>query len=172
MARTDLALVRGMHRAVVAGCLAACLTALAACVGADDATPATTTPAAPGIGTLPAAVATTRPGPLGTEEPPATVAQPPATGSGDVQSGPVQIDVTVGMNSGPTRIELVAVGSEITLNITNPAAADEFHVHGIDLDRSVEAGVMATFNFVVAAAGTYEVESHVTGEVLVVVEAV
>lgn len=172
MARTDAALPRRIRRAAVAGCLAAVLMVPAACGGTDGAGGTTTAPAAPGLGTLPAGVATTRPGPLGTEEPPDTTAPPPATGSGDLQSGPVQIDVTVGMNSGPGRVELVAVGSEITLNITNPDSADEFHVHGIDLDRSVDAGVMATFNFVVAAAGIYEVESHVTGEVLVVVEAV
>lgn len=86
-------------------------------------------------------------------------------------SGPVQIDVVVGTDSGEDRIEHVTVGSSITLNITNPDVADEFHVHGIELEQSVDAGVMATFNFTIDEAGTYEVESHVTEDVLVVIEA-
>jgi hypothetical protein len=87
-------------------------------------------------------------------------------------SGPVQIDVVVGKDSGPDRIEHVTVGSDITLNITNPAAADEFHVHGIELEQSVGAGVMATFNFTIDTAGSYEVESHITEDVLITIEAV
>ena len=39
--------------------------------------------------------------------------------------GPVQIDVMVGTDSGPDRIEKVKLGSDVTLNITNPNAADE-----------------------------------------------
>lgn len=84
--------------------------------------------------------------------------------------GPVQIDVMVGIDSAEDRIELVKVGSEVQLNITNPDAADEFHIHGIELEKEVEAGVTATFNFVADAPGTYEVESHVTEDVLVIIE--
>ena len=86
-------------------------------------------------------------------------------------SGPVQIDVVVGVDSDPDRIERVTVGSEITLNITNPTAADEFHVHGVDIEQAVEKGQMATMNFTIDAPGTYEVESHLTEDVLVVIEA-
>jgi hypothetical protein len=84
--------------------------------------------------------------------------------------GPVQIDVVVGLDSGPDRVELVKVGSDVQLNITNPDAADEFHIHGIELEQSVDAGVTATFNFVADTAGTFEVESHETEDVLVVIE--
>lgn len=87
-------------------------------------------------------------------------------------SGPVQIDVVVGKDSGEDRIEHVTVGSDITLNITNPDAADEFHVHGIELEQAVDAGVMATFNFTIDKAGSYEVESHITEDVLIIIEAV
>jgi len=85
--------------------------------------------------------------------------------------GPVQIDVVVGLDSGPQRIVPVKVGSDVTLNITNLDAADEFHVHGIDLELAADAGVMITMNFTIDAAGTYEVESHVTDGVLLVIEA-
>jgi len=86
------------------------------------------------------------------------------------QSGPVQIDVVVGKDSGPDRVELVAAGSEITLNITNPNADDEYHVHVVDLEQKAPKGEMATMNFTVEAPGTYEVESHVTEDVLLVIE--
>jgi heme/copper-type cytochrome/quinol oxidase subunit 2 len=62
------------------------------------------------------------------------------------------------------------VGSDVQLNITNPDAADEFHIHGIELEQSVDAGVTATFNFVADTAGTFEVESHETEDVLVIIE--
>lgn len=86
--------------------------------------------------------------------------------------GPVQIDVRVGLDSGPDRIEYIKAGADVTLNITNPDLADSFHVHGIDLEHDVAAGEMATFNFVVDTPGTYEVESHVTGAVLIVLQVV
>ena len=84
--------------------------------------------------------------------------------------GPVQIDVVVGTDSGPDRVEKVKLGSDVTLNITNPNAADEFHVHTIDLEQKVDKGVTATFNFVADTPGTYEVESHSTETVMLVIE--
>jgi hypothetical protein len=89
-----------------------------------------------------------------------------------VIDGPVQIDVVVGADSGPDRVETVKAGADVTLNITNPNAADEYHVHGIDLEQKADQGVMATMNFTLDTPGTYEVESHVTEEVLLVIEVV
>ena len=43
-------------------------------------------------------------------------------------------------------------------------------MHGVELEQSVDAGVMATFNFTLDEAGTYEVESHVTDDVLLIIE--
>lgn len=85
--------------------------------------------------------------------------------------GPVQIDVVVGVDSSPDRIVKVTVGADITLNITNPNADEEYHVHGIDIEQEAAAGEMATINFTITEAGTYEVESHITEDVLVVIEA-
>lgn len=87
-----------------------------------------------------------------------------------LQEGPVQIDVVVGTDSGPDRVVAVTAGSDITLNITNPNADDEYHVHVIDLEQKAAKGEMATMNFTLDAPGTYEVESHVTEEVLLVIE--
>jgi hypothetical protein len=82
--------------------------------------------------------------------------------------GPVQIDVIVGVDSSPDRIETVKVGESVTVNITNPNHHDEYHIHGVDLEQKVDAGVMATFNFVALTPGSFEVESHDTEDVLFV----
>jgi len=96
----------------------------------------------------------------------------PGNGSTDdtVADGPVQIDVLVGTNSGPDRIERVKLGNEVTLTITNPEAADSYHVHDYDLEQDVAKGVAAIINFTATKAGTFEVESHITEDVLVVIE--
>ena len=124
-----------------------------------DSTVAGATTTAQGATTLVPTISTTG----GTTAP-----QIPST---EVLSGPVQIDVVVGVDSGEDRIERVKVGAEITLNITNPNADDEFHVHGVDIEQKAKAGEMATINFTIDAAGTYEVESHITEDVLVIIEA-
>ena len=140
--------------------------ALAAVACSDDtatgtsstvATPDTTAVASV---TTDAASVTTSPAPDATDPP------------GTAIDGPAQIDVVVGTDSGPERVEKVKAGADITLNITNPNAADEYHVHGIDLEQKADKGVMATLNFTIDEPGTYEVESHVTEEVLLVIEVV
>lgn len=120
--------------------------------------------------TVPPTVATGSPG-ISTTTPPDTApaTQPPATSPPTAPEGPVQIDVVIGVDSGPDRLELVRVGADVTVNITNHDAADEYHIHGIELERAVDAGVMATFNFAPTAPGTYEVESHETGEVILAI---
>jgi hypothetical protein len=84
----------------------------------------------------------------------------------------VQIDVIIGVDSGPDRIETVAVGTEVTLTVTAPDADDEIHVHEIDLEQAVAAGESTTFTFVVDKVGEIEVESHITEDVLLIIEVV
>ena len=80
------------------------------------------------------------------------------------------ITVTVGLDSGPERIENVPLGQEVELRITNPEDDDEFHVHGYDLGGDeTAAGEEKVFAFTATEAGDFEVESHATGEVLVVI---
>jgi len=86
-----------------------------------------------------------------------------------IGDGNVTIDVVVGENSGPDRVEEVALGSQVTLNFTNPGADDEFHVHGYDLGGDMtKKGDTKTFTFTADKAGEYEVESHLTEAVLMV----
>jgi hypothetical protein len=86
-----------------------------------------------------------------------------------IGDGSVTIDVVVGENSGPDRVEEVALGSQVTLNFTNPEAEDEYHVHGYDLGGGItKKGDTKTFTFTADKAGEYEVESHLTEAVLMV----
>jgi len=98
----------------------------------------------------------------------------PDTSVGPVDSAPepkvsgVVIEVTVGVDDDPGRVERIALGSSVTLEITNPYEYDEFHLHGYDLSTGdTEADETATITFTADVAGTFEVESHVTDEVLV-----
>ncbi len=86
-----------------------------------------------------------------------------------MSDGSVTIDVVVGENSGPDRVEEVALGSQVTLNFTNNEAEDEYHVHGYDLGGGMtKKGDTKTFTFTADKAGEYEVESHLTEAVLMV----
>ena len=80
------------------------------------------------------------------------------------------INVTVGTDSGKDRVENVALGSQVTLNITNPAADDEFHLHGYDLEAGkTPKGETATISFTADKTGEFEVESHVTEELILTI---
>lgn len=82
-----------------------------------------------------------------------------------------RISVTVGVDSSPDRVEEVSLGREVALTLSNPGADDEFHLHGYDLGGGVtKKGEAKTFTFTATEAGEFELESHVTGDVLVVVK--
>ncbi len=82
---------------------------------------------------------------------------------------PVTINVTVGTDSGADRRESVALGAPVTVNLVNPGGDDEFHLHGYDLSTGeTPKGVTSSISFTAEKAGEFELESHVSGEVLVV----
>jgi hypothetical protein len=87
-----------------------------------------------------------------------------------ISDGSITIEVVVGENSGPDRVEEVPLGAQVTLQFTNPDADDEYHVHGYDLGGGVtKKGEMKTFTFTADKAGDYEVESHISEKVLAVI---
>ena len=92
------------------------------------------------------------------------------TGTGAPTGDTVNIEVTVGTDSGEERVEQVPLGAQVILTITDPAAAQSYHLHGYDLEQDVAAGEAATFRFTASEAGTFEVESHETDAVIVVLE--
>jgi hypothetical protein len=96
-----------------------------------------------------------------------TIADSSTTTTG--ADGTVRISVTVGADSGVDRIEEIPLGSQVELSFTNPSAADDYHVHGYDLGGGeTPKGETKTFTFTADKSGDFEVESHATEEVLVV----
>lgn len=79
----------------------------------------------------------------------------------------VQIDVTVGIDDDPGRVEEVSVGADVTITLENPDESDEFHLHGYDLDTGpLDPGEPGDISFTATKAGEFELESHETGDVL------
>ena len=85
-------------------------------------------------------------------------------------AGPIEISVTVGTDSAIDRIEEVPLGSQVNITLTNPNADDEFHLHEYDLTAGdTPKGEAAVISFTADKAGLFDLESHVTEEVLVVI---
>jgi hypothetical protein len=82
----------------------------------------------------------------------------------------IEISVIVGEDSGPDRTETIALGSMVRISLLNNESEDDFHLHGYDIaSGEVQAGEEAVIEFVADTAGEFELESHVTGEVLLVI---
>ena len=78
--------------------------------------------------------------------------------------------LTVGENSGAKNIVSFTKGSNIELTIVNPNADDEVHLHGYDLTTGdLPKGEMSVISFIANEAGDFEIESHITEEVLSII---
>jgi hypothetical protein len=133
---------------------------LAACGDDDDAGPSATTVAA---------VPTTAPATtIGAVTVPVTI--PATTGGEQPAEGDIaEITVLVGLDSGPDRVETVRLGQEVVITLQSDQD-EEYHLHDYDLTQKAAAGVEATLSFVADKPGRFELESHVTDEVLLVLE--
>jgi hypothetical protein len=78
--------------------------------------------------------------------------------------------LTVGENSSTTNIVSFAKGSNVELTIVNPNANDEVHLHGYDLSTGdLPKGEKGIISFIANDAGDFEIESHITEEVLSII---
>ena len=85
-------------------------------------------------------------------------------------AGSTEISVTVGTDSAVDRVEEVPLGSQVNITLTNPNADDEFHLHEYDLSTGdTPKGESAVISFTADKAGLFDLESHVTDEVLVII---
>jgi hypothetical protein len=77
----------------------------------------------------------------------------------------VEISVIIGQTSGSAVAYQATLGSTVRLKILNPDTDDEFHLHGHDLESGVTpAGQEAIIEFTADKLGTFDLESHVTGD--------
>ncbi|MCX6521064.1 MAG: hypothetical protein NTZ21_10410 [Actinobacteria bacterium] len=173
-------------RPSLAGASVLALLLLTACGGDDDSAgtaDASTTVAVETAAPAPTtSAASVTPAPSDTADLPVGTGDIPLpVGTGDIpplppvtSDLPYSLSVTVGLDADPERIERVPLGATIALSVTNPDSEDEFHLHGYDLGdgQVMPAGQTATFTFVANQAGSFELESHETGAVLMVLEVV
>lgn len=85
----------------------------------------------------------------------------------DVTSGTdevVEISVIIGQTSGSAVAYQATLGSTVRIKLLNPDANDEFHLHGYDISTIATAGQEAIIEFTADKLGTFDLESHVTGE--------
>jgi hypothetical protein len=88
-----------------------------------------------------------------------------AVAAGDV----VEINLIVGENTGPDMKQTVPLGASVRISVTNPNGPDEMHVHGYDISTGEMAeGQEAVIEFVASNAGTFDIESHVSEEIMLV----
>ena len=93
-----------------------------------------------------------------------------STTAAAVAAETVENSVTVGTDSAPDRVEEIPLGATVKLTVVDPNADQEYHVHGYELGDGAELtkGEPAVFEFVADKAGDFEVESHTTETVLVI----
>ena len=143
---------------LVAGLIAAA-SLLVACGGDDAATDSDSDPTT--------AMSTEAPA----QEDESVTTNAPATPA-DVTDGAASISVTVGVDdfetSGGTRVVSVPAGTVVTISLTNPDAADEFHLHGYDVEAAAEKGETVSLEVTADETGRFDLESHETEATLLV----
>lgn len=91
------------------------------------------------------------------------------TDTAAVTTAVVEISLIVGENTGADVMQTVPLGSSVRITVVNPNSADEIHVHGYDISTGEMAqGQEAVIEFVASNAGTFDIESHVSEEVVLV----
>ena len=130
---------------------------LMACGSGSNTASTTTAPVAPAPSTTKPA---TSPG-----APATTPASEPLPSDVPVTGDAVEIIVNVDDPAQVGQVFPVALGQTVILRLVSDTD-QEYHVHGVDLEKQVAAGVEATFEFTADTPGDMEVESHTTDTVL------
>jgi ABC-type Fe3+-hydroxamate transport system substrate-binding protein len=138
--------------------------ALTACGSSDNESSANTSASATTATTTGGATETT----VADEPTPTSAPAKPAT----ITAGKATIDVQVGKDDfktlGGARVVSVPKGTAVTINLTNPTAAEEYHLHGYDIEQKADAGQTATLQFTADQTGQFDLESHVTEDTYLV----
>ena len=87
--------------------------------------------------------------------------------SAEATSDVTEIDLTVGESTGASVVHKVPVGSTVRISIVNKDEEDDYHLHGYDVaSGEVPAGETATIELVANEVGSFELESHHSGDLL------
>ena len=86
--------------------------------------------------------------------------------------GSISINVIVGTDDYDTlagdRVVKVALGSAVTITLTDPNEDQDYHLHVYDVGAEAKKGEPGVISLVVDQAGQFDVESHTTGKMLLV----
>ena len=86
--------------------------------------------------------------------------------------GSIGINVIVGTDDYDTlagdRVVKVALGSAVTITLTDPNEDQDYHLHVYDVGAQAKKGEPGVISLVVDQAGQFDVESHTTGKMLLV----
>jgi hypothetical protein len=127
--------------------------------GSSSSTKAATTTVASGSNTTAAA-----------DDPPVSTAAPATPAS--VANNTATIEVTVGKDdfetTGGKSVFSVPKGTSVTINLTDPNADNNFHLHGYDVEFDGKKGAKATVTVTADKTGQFDLESHTTNKVVVV----
>ena len=103
---------------------------------------------------------------------PVSTAAPTSSASKETpESGtPATESVTIDLDavSGVPEVASVVLGTPVTIHVI-AEVEDEFHLHGYDIELS---GDDVTFEFVADKLGDFELESHDSGEVLLILSVI
>jgi hypothetical protein len=103
------------------------------------------------------------------EPTPTSAAATPAVVAADKSA---TIKVTIGTDdfttSKGTRVVSVPKGTAVTIELTDPAADESYHLHGYDIETEVKKGETAKLAFTASDTGQFDLESHNTNAVLLV----
>ena len=87
--------------------------------------------------------------------------------SAEATSDVTEIELTVGESTGASVVHKVPVGSTVRISIVNKDEEDDYHLHGYDVaSGEVPAGETATIELVANEVGSFELESHHSGDLL------
>jgi hypothetical protein len=130
------------------------LLGLAACSSDDSATSVSQAPSTESSSATPT-------DPVSTAAPTSSASkETPASGIPATESVTIDLDA----DSGVPEEASVVLGTPVTINVI-AEVEDEFHLHGYDIEQT---GDDVTFKFVADKLGDFELESHDTGEVLLI----
>jgi len=97
---------------------------------------------------------------------PAVTAPPTSTAAKDNpeegEPSTETVSVLIDADAGETQEVSVALGTPMTIRVRS-SQADEFHLHGYDLKLT---GTDVTFNFVADRLGEFELETHDSGQLV------
>jgi phospholipase/lecithinase/hemolysin len=86
--------------------------------------------------------------------------------------GSISINVIVGTDDYDTlegdRVVKVALGSAVTITLTDANEDQDYHLHVYDVGAKAKKGEPGVISLVVDQAGQFDVESHTTGKLLLV----